>query len=352
MMKDTLRTPRQISALVVTLSMLHLPVIFAQIPGLYFPSWLHDNVNLRPIIGILDQPTSESVSGQTTYIPASYVKWVESSGARAVPVPYSASEQTLTAMFSALNGIIFTGGGLDLSMDSQYFQAADFLYNLALESYTKGDYFPIWGTCQGFQLLSIITSQNESVDQRYAFHSENLPLPLWFTDGALKSRMFGSASAEVYNTFANENVTINLHHDGVAPEEFFHNPRLAQFYNLLSFNADRNEKLFASAFESKTAPIYGVQFHPERNQFEWDWEELVSHSPTAISAMQYLGDFFVNEARKNLHKMPNKATEVKALIYQYSPTFTGADTHESYPEQQTYYFDDLQADMEALFGRR
>lgn len=47
-------------------------------------------VNLRPIIGILDQPTDEPLNNYgKTYLVASYIKWVESAGGRVVPVPYN-----------------------------------------------------------------------------------------------------------------------------------------------------------------------------------------------------------------------------------------------------------------------
>ena len=51
-----------------------------------------------------------------TYIPASYVKWLQSAGAQVVPVPYNADRATLQKLFNSLNGILFTGGGLDLGI--------------------------------------------------------------------------------------------------------------------------------------------------------------------------------------------------------------------------------------------
>jgi len=42
----------------------------------------------------------------------------------------------------------------------------------------SGDYFPVWGTCQGFQLLSVMTSGDENVLLHYEYDSENLGLLL------------------------------------------------------------------------------------------------------------------------------------------------------------------------------
>jgi hypothetical protein len=56
-----------------------------------------------------------------------------------------------------------------------------------------------------------------------------------------------------------------LHHDGIYPSTYVTNPLLAKNIDLLSTNLDRKGTPFGSSLEHKTAPIYGVQFHPERN---------------------------------------------------------------------------------------
>ena len=42
-------------------------------------------------------------------------------------------------------------------------------------------------------------------------------------------------------------------------------------------------------------PIYGVQFHPEKNGFEWMVDEAIPHSQHAVIIMQNLANFFVQE---------------------------------------------------------
>lgn len=44
-------------------------------------------------------------------------------------------------------------------------------------------------------------------------------------------------------------------------------------------------------------PIYGSQWHPEKNLFEWSYEEGMDHSAVGIAPIQYIADFFVNEVR-------------------------------------------------------
>lgn len=150
-------------------------------------------LNDRPIIGILNEPTS---SGSESYFSASYVKWLEASGARVAVIPYNADMDTLSTLFNSVNGILFTGGGQSLAAGTEYYETASFLFNNVLQANAKGDYFPVWGTCMGIQLLCIMVSGNHSILSENAFDSENLGLALNFTDAAASSRLFGSAPAE------------------------------------------------------------------------------------------------------------------------------------------------------------
>lgn len=65
-------------------------------------------LTLRSVIGILAQPTGDN---KASYIAASYVKYIESSGGRVVPIDYRWSTEKLRSVFSKVNGILFPGGG-------------------------------------------------------------------------------------------------------------------------------------------------------------------------------------------------------------------------------------------------
>ena len=119
----------------------------------------------KPIIGVLTQPTKVSLDSPESgpavsearaaagkegeYIAASYIKFVEAAGGRAVPIHYSADEATLINLAKSVNGILLPGGGVSLSNTSVYYQAGQALYNAAVKFNDAGEHFPIWGTCLG-----------------------------------------------------------------------------------------------------------------------------------------------------------------------------------------------------------
>jgi len=69
-------------------------------------------LNTNVVIGIFTEPSPFNTTyptSQYSYIAAGYIKFVETAGARAVPIPYDASIKELETIFNGVNGIIFPG---------------------------------------------------------------------------------------------------------------------------------------------------------------------------------------------------------------------------------------------------
>lgn len=91
-----------------------------------------------------------------------------------------------------MNGVLFTGGGLNLWFNQTYVQTAQYIFNRVKAFNDAGVFLPLHGTCMGMQLLSILAAGDEAVLSTYAFDAEDLSLPLDFNATALPgSRLFG-----------------------------------------------------------------------------------------------------------------------------------------------------------------
>lgn len=53
-----------------------------------------------------------------------------------------------------------------------------------LQANNAGDYFPIWGTCQGFQQLSVLTAKKNLLT---VTDTQAVALPLTFTPGTISA---------------------------------------------------------------------------------------------------------------------------------------------------------------------
>lgn len=298
---------------------------------------LGDQLNNRPIIGILAQELSDYMSNKypgnhTSYIAASYIKYVEGGGARAVPIMINQTESYYENLMNSINGVIFPGGAANFNTANGYADAGKILYNLALKKNQAGDYFPVWGTCLGFELLSYFAA--EQVNILTSCEAENVAMPLDFISGFNTTRLFKDAPHHIWDIMESQNVTANFHKFCLTQGNFTL-AGLNRDWQIISVNEDKNGMEFISSFEHKLYPFYGVQFHPEKNAYEWNTMHHTPHSFYGILVGQYFANFFVNEARKSNHQFPTKQAEEEALIYNFNPTYTGLN-HSSF--EQIYFF--------------
>ncbi|XP_051551324.1 zgc:171566 [Myxocyprinus asiaticus] len=290
------------------------------------------HLNYRPIIGILAQENLEDDphAQGTSYIAASYVKHLESAGARVVPIRISRTEEEYKNLFNSINGLLLPGGDVNIEK-SQFTRAAKIFYELAIKANDASDYFPIWGTCQGFQQLTVLTSNKNMLTLT---DTKALALPLTFSSGAQNSRLFKRFPKDLLQSLTDENITSNFHSWSLSLQNYSSNAKLKRFYRVLTTNTD-GKREFISTMEAYRYPFYAVQWHPEKSPFEWIEKSGMVHTLSAIKAAFFTAHFFVSEAMKNHHHFPSEIEEEKALIYNYQPVFKGLNSI----FLQNYYFD-------------
>lgn len=124
---------------------------------------IYCKLNNKPIIGVLAQEyysdqirslgegsTEKLQPANRSYIVASYVKWIETGGARVVPILTDQSEDYYSELLRKINGAVFPGGANDLSTSS-YARSARIVWKTALQFNSNGISFPVWGTCLGME---------------------------------------------------------------------------------------------------------------------------------------------------------------------------------------------------------
>jgi len=101
----------------------------------------------------------------------------------------------------------------------------------------------------------------------------------------------------------------------------FTSMNLDKFWNPITTNRDKRNLTFISTIEAKNYPFVGLQFHPEKNAYEWERND--SHSWSAVYSARYFYDWFVNECRKNKHRYIKNSILENELIYNYPTKYIG-----------------------------
>lgn len=125
--------------------------------------------------------------------------------------------------------VLLPGGATYFNQSHGYADAGRHIYEIAMEVNNNGTYFPIWGTCLGFELLVYLSAN--STEPRTYCSSSSQALPLEFKDSKFrsferkfrkfvffclfidfnKSRLFRNASENIINILKNYAVTSNFH---------------------------------------------------------------------------------------------------------------------------------------------
>ncbi|KAL1132225.1 hypothetical protein AAG570_010182 [Ranatra chinensis] len=278
-----------------------------------------------PIIGILVQETSPYINGKfpnhNAYLAASYVKYVESSGARVVPIFINQTKSYYRKIIQSINGVLLPGGNTWFSNKDGYADAGDIIYKLIKEENENGNTYPILGICLGFELLIYLDASK--TDIRTNCSSVDKALNLHLQENYNDSKIFKSAPKELIRILEKENVTYNSHRYCITEENVKKN-KLDKFWRVVAWNMDNSKAVeFVSILESVKYPFLGLQFHPEKNIFEWNKKKNVPHSANAILVGRYFSDWLVKEARRNQNRFITKTLEKSALIYNYQPFHTG-----------------------------
>lgn len=280
------------------------------------------NLNFRPVIGIVSHP-GDGASGRlkngtgVSYVASSYVKFVEASGARVIPLVYTDPPEVLLKRLDLVNGVLFTGGW---AKRGKYFDVVRQIFKKVLEKNDAGQFFPCYAICLGFELLTMIVSEDNNILE--SFSASHMASTLQFVEGSdIQGTVFQRFPPDLLRNLSTDCLVMQNHKYGISPETLRGNQRLSSFFNILTTCTDEDDKVYVSTVQAHHYPITGFQWHPEKNAFEWGFS-MIPHSEDAIQVTQYVANFFISEARKSPNRPP--AQEVlDNLIYNYSPTYCG-----------------------------
>jgi gamma-glutamyl hydrolase len=235
------------------------------------------------MIGVIASPKIHSLHDSNIKYATSYVKWIESSGAKAMIIPYNISSSSLLHVLKRIRGVVFIGGAIEnkkLYTHDQYVTYVNTIYHtyrIVKEYNDQGRYFPIWATCLGFEMV-LLFNQHKSLEHLFdsmKLHVKNGPSTLQLLPSRIKS-FFPHDIVMKMKTIP----CVTHHHKygfDIAPNEHF-----------TIVSTDSN---FINMFEFKKYPFYGSQFHPERH-----FDTFSKQISTLFSC------FFYSECLKNEFK--------------------------------------------------
>ena len=219
----------------------------------------------RPIrIGIFSAPMPHKhINKAQSYLHRDYIAWIEMSGAIPVIIPYNTPD--LTKYLNSINGVVWVGGDIEnkkMHTPTQYktlLSAYEHTFKHATNETLRGNYYPIWGTCLGFDFLAMM-GNHSGLPHMQQIH-KTTPGKLTFRNYSRIQRVF---PATMLRQMAIETVTQQNHTFGFDPDSAQTN-QMRRYLRIISIDtSDISSQRFVNMFEYKHFPFYGTQWHPER----------------------------------------------------------------------------------------
>ncbi|XP_004525792.1 gamma-glutamyl hydrolase [Ceratitis capitata] len=277
---------------------------------------------VKPFVGVLCIDRAKEMSrGISSYIDNEYVEYLEAAGAEVVPIWIDKSLDYYEDILSKVNGVLLPGGAVfvnendpaRLELTNHCVTAARIIIEIAKKKHNEGIHLPVWGTCLGFQLLIMYTTDMANTaygrDPREKCQYMNCYLPVEFLPDFRESRLLAKLSAELQRKMKIEPFG-NHRHMYCVSIEFC--KTINDDWHVLAKNKDGHGLEFASIMEHRRYYFFGTQFHPE------------SHcSPQCQPVKDYLSNFFVNQCRLCKNRFGNIDDAKRHLIRNFPITSEG-----------------------------
>ena len=312
----------------------------------------------HPTVGILSIPMTVTYHKNThSYLPASYVKWIEMNNARVIPIPYDTPKGALDMILNQVNGVLFIGGQVDHGMISEeythFMETFKYIVNHAKKSNNQKNYFPLFAICLGFEVLGMMGEDVQKVINEFTTlkgisdvdaHHYNSKLNIVKPDSTF-AKIF---TKEQQDEFRKTPCVFQNHSEAFAVKEPYMK-KWNQYWDVIGTSKSKDKKPveYVSMYEYKKFPFYGVQFHPEKVLFEWLLTEI-GRSPIFREISKRLARFFIDECKKNKNKVSVSDLYIRnynlwsrsATIKKINPNKKLFKTNHSAFEN-SYYFDIL-----------
>jgi gamma-glutamyl hydrolase len=220
----------------------------------------------RVSIGIVTAPMPKThLNRAESYLDKAYVSWVEMSGANAVLIPYNTD--SIATYLSMVHGVVWVGGAIEnhnthsIDQYKTLMRVFSDIFEHAVRENDRGNYFPLWGTCLGFDLLAMMGEHMKDGFFNRIQHANKFRLgPLTFTG---KSKLRSGVPVALQKKIAVTPVVHHIHEYGFELNHA-HTKKIQKYLKVVSIDYADNGVEFMNMFEYRNYPFYGCQWHPEQ----------------------------------------------------------------------------------------
>jgi len=274
-----------------------------------------------PVICILSQPAPPALTNRG-YVAASYVKYVEMAGGLAAALKFDDTAENRKKTLDKCNGVLIPGGEQTLEQGQPFYDAAVQAMEYAVKQTQAGNPMPVHGTCLGFETMCVYLAGNDG-NLLKQFDAQDDASTLTLTRDARNSTLFRQFDDAMLASLERHAFTMENHVQGVPPSAF--DDKLTDKMRILSVSDDKQGNKYVSSIDGvpdgKYAEFTAVQWHPEKNAFEFNNEQHIPHGLAPDEVTFRMAQAFVDRCRRNGNRAATQQEAMDVLIYNYNVRF-------------------------------
>ena len=194
------------------------------------------------------------------------------------------------------------GGEMPIDRNNQWTSNIQNIIDYANKQNKQGNPYPLWATCLSYEAIMYLYSGRKD-NMTVLTHVEGqrgMPGNLTIKNG--NSVLIKALSSEQYKDVTTGDGLLWFHQSwAVTLETYEQTEGINSFWKLVSTSTTVKGVEQVSTVEAFDYPYYMTQYHPEKNNFEWNINPKRTYN--AISVSQKLINEFVKVARLNKNTM-------------------------------------------------
>lgn len=204
-------------------------------------------------------------------------------GAQVIPLFYHYSTAQLDAILSKINGVFFPGGEMPIDKNNQWTSNIQYVFDYANKQNDKGNPFPIWATCLGYEAVMYLFSGRADNMTTLTRVNGQRGLPCNLTVKNSSSILLKSLNAQEYKEVTTGNGLLWFHHTwSITLKTYQETPSINKFWKLVSTSWTQDGVEFVSTAEAFNYPYFLTQYHPEKNSFEWRIDAIRTYNAISV----------------------------------------------------------------------
>lgn len=239
-------------------------------------------------------------------ISSNYIKFIALGEVEFYPVLVSDPLPLIIRQMRYLDGMLLPGGApgfqflepdpksrarvhVRMNLRRRYFRKADQIIESAKYINKHIRPFALFGICLGFEMMLLNESRFRLPLEHV--HHQNVNAPVSLLSGTSRFQTWLEQTHPDYQDTMANGPQFFYNSKGVSVAAFENNRRVSRNYQVLS-HFESAGKRYVAAVEHRTLPFFGIQFHPEKNMFDFSDYFKADHSPASVKASRLYQEYF------------------------------------------------------------